>query len=84
MRLRYETRGQLAYEQESMETRQALARSEAYNRELEARVTVLETQSVPMSGSVRMRMTRQRMRHYHAYSGFGRLENAMDTLRDTA
>ncbi|GJR25045.1 hypothetical protein Tco_0973572 [Tanacetum coccineum] len=38
-------RERLAYEQESMETRQALARSEAYNRELEARVTVLETQA---------------------------------------
>ncbi|GKB05066.1 hypothetical protein Tco_0833261 [Tanacetum coccineum] len=34
----------LAYEQESMETRQALARSEAYYRALEARVTVLETE----------------------------------------
>ncbi|GKB71417.1 hypothetical protein Tco_0932829 [Tanacetum coccineum] len=36
-------RERLAYEQESMETRQALARSEAYCRALEARVTVLET-----------------------------------------
>ncbi|GJW08344.1 hypothetical protein Tco_1570767 [Tanacetum coccineum] len=35
-------RERLAYEQESMETRQALARSEAYCRALEARVTVLE------------------------------------------
>ncbi|GKC86506.1 hypothetical protein Tco_1147155, partial [Tanacetum coccineum] len=35
-------RERLAYEQESMETRQALARSEAYYRALEARVTVLE------------------------------------------
>ncbi|GKF91046.1 hypothetical protein Tco_0274747, partial [Tanacetum coccineum] len=33
-----------AYDQESMETRQALARFEAYSRALEARVTVLETQ----------------------------------------
>ncbi|GJU83088.1 putative reverse transcriptase domain-containing protein [Tanacetum coccineum] len=39
-----EERERLAYEQESMETRRALARSEAYNRALEARVTVLETQ----------------------------------------
>ncbi|GJW13055.1 hypothetical protein Tco_0017188 [Tanacetum coccineum] len=38
-------RERLAYEQESMETRQALARSEAYSRALEARVTVLETQA---------------------------------------
>ncbi|GJY63317.1 putative reverse transcriptase domain-containing protein [Tanacetum coccineum] len=38
-------RERLAYEQESMETRQALARSEAYNRVLEARVRVLETQA---------------------------------------
>ncbi|GKD48155.1 hypothetical protein Tco_1277131 [Tanacetum coccineum] len=37
-------RERLAYEQESMETRQALARSEAYYRALEARVTVLETE----------------------------------------
>ncbi|GKF26497.1 hypothetical protein Tco_0082391, partial [Tanacetum coccineum] len=36
-------RERLAYEQESMETRQALARSEAHGRALEARVTVLET-----------------------------------------
>ncbi|GJV30226.1 hypothetical protein Tco_1386674 [Tanacetum coccineum] len=35
----------LAYEQESMETCQALARSEAYSRALEARVIVLETQA---------------------------------------
>ncbi|GJV09330.1 putative reverse transcriptase domain-containing protein [Tanacetum coccineum] len=38
-------RDRLAYEQESMETLQALARSEAYSRALEARVTVLETQA---------------------------------------
>ncbi|GJZ29839.1 hypothetical protein Tco_0574486 [Tanacetum coccineum] len=38
-------RERLAYEQESMETRQALARSEAYSRALEARITVLETQA---------------------------------------
>ncbi|GKF42295.1 hypothetical protein Tco_0125637, partial [Tanacetum coccineum] len=38
-------RERLAYEQESMETRQALARSEAYSRALEARVIVLETQA---------------------------------------
>ncbi|GJS84589.1 putative reverse transcriptase domain-containing protein [Tanacetum coccineum] len=38
-------RERLAYEQESMENRQALARSEAYNRALEARVTMLETQA---------------------------------------
>ncbi|GKD41232.1 putative reverse transcriptase domain-containing protein [Tanacetum coccineum] len=37
-------RERLAYEQESMETRQALARSEAYCRALEARLTVLETE----------------------------------------
>ncbi|GJW43491.1 reverse transcriptase domain-containing protein [Tanacetum coccineum] len=37
-------RERLAYEQESMETRQALTRSEAYCRALEARVTVLETE----------------------------------------
>ncbi|GJU96204.1 hypothetical protein Tco_1320960 [Tanacetum coccineum] len=35
-------RERLAYEQESMETRQDLARSEAHCRALEARVTVLE------------------------------------------
>ncbi|GJW05451.1 hypothetical protein Tco_1564307 [Tanacetum coccineum] len=38
-------RERLAYEQESMETRQALARSKAYSRALEAWVTVLETQA---------------------------------------
>ncbi|GJZ48364.1 reverse transcriptase domain-containing protein [Tanacetum coccineum] len=38
-------RERLAYEQESIETRQALARSEAYSRELEARIKVLETQA---------------------------------------
>nr|GFA16753.1 hypothetical protein [Tanacetum cinerariifolium] len=35
----------LAYEQESIQTHEALARSEAYSRVLEARVTVLETQA---------------------------------------
>ncbi|GJV53867.1 hypothetical protein Tco_1449608 [Tanacetum coccineum] len=35
----------LAYEQESIETRQDLARSEAYSRALEARIRVLETQA---------------------------------------
>ncbi|GJU84114.1 putative reverse transcriptase domain-containing protein [Tanacetum coccineum] len=35
----------VSYQQESMETRQALARSEAYSRALEARVTMLETQA---------------------------------------
>ncbi|GKF98298.1 hypothetical protein Tco_0297081, partial [Tanacetum coccineum] len=38
-------RERLVYEQESMENRQALARSEAYSRALEARVIVLETQA---------------------------------------
>ncbi|GKA75094.1 putative reverse transcriptase domain-containing protein [Tanacetum coccineum] len=38
-------RERLAYEQEGMETRQALARSEAHCRALEARVTVLETEA---------------------------------------
>ncbi|GKD12677.1 hypothetical protein Tco_1197084 [Tanacetum coccineum] len=37
-------RERLAYEQESMETRQALARSEAHYRALQARVTILETE----------------------------------------
>ncbi|GJS91057.1 putative reverse transcriptase domain-containing protein [Tanacetum coccineum] len=37
-------RERLAYEQESMETHQALARSEAHCRALEIRVTVLETE----------------------------------------
>ncbi|GJR55246.1 hypothetical protein Tco_1405767 [Tanacetum coccineum] len=35
----------VSYQQESIETRQALARSKAYSRALEARVTVLETQA---------------------------------------
>ncbi|GKF40367.1 hypothetical protein Tco_0120428, partial [Tanacetum coccineum] len=38
-------RERLAYKQESMETRQDLARSEAYSRALEVRVIVLETQA---------------------------------------
>ncbi|GKG37938.1 hypothetical protein Tco_0457161, partial [Tanacetum coccineum] len=37
-------RERFAYEQESMETHQALARSEAHCMPLEARVTVLETE----------------------------------------
>ncbi|GJT38547.1 hypothetical protein Tco_0091771 [Tanacetum coccineum] len=40
------------YEQESMETRQALARSEAYYRALEARVTVLETEALEAGARV--------------------------------
>ncbi|GJW04462.1 hypothetical protein Tco_1563318 [Tanacetum coccineum] len=35
----------LAYEKESIKTRQALARSEAYSRALEARIIVLDTQA---------------------------------------
>ncbi|GJY68029.1 hypothetical protein Tco_0471011 [Tanacetum coccineum] len=38
-------RERLAYEQEGMETRQALAKSEAHCRTLEAQVTVLETEA---------------------------------------
>nr|GFA70091.1 hypothetical protein [Tanacetum cinerariifolium] len=38
-------RERLAYEQESIQTREALARSEAYSRALESRVAVLETQA---------------------------------------
>ncbi|GKD10321.1 hypothetical protein Tco_1190006, partial [Tanacetum coccineum] len=38
-------RERLAYEQESMETRQALARSEAYSKALEARFTALEARA---------------------------------------
>ncbi|GKF78006.1 hypothetical protein Tco_0230476, partial [Tanacetum coccineum] len=38
-------RERLTYEQESMEKHQALARSEAYSRAIEARITVLETQA---------------------------------------
>ncbi|GJT33764.1 hypothetical protein Tco_0924183 [Tanacetum coccineum] len=38
-------RERLAYKQEGMETRQALAKSEAYCRALEAQVTVLETEA---------------------------------------
>ncbi|GJV56498.1 hypothetical protein Tco_1457503 [Tanacetum coccineum] len=38
-------RERLAYEQESIETRQALARSEAYSRALVAQIRVLETQA---------------------------------------
>nr|GFA54866.1 reverse transcriptase domain-containing protein [Tanacetum cinerariifolium] len=39
-------RERLAYEQESIQTREALARSEAYSRALKARVAVLETQII--------------------------------------
>nr|GEW49118.1 putative reverse transcriptase domain-containing protein [Tanacetum cinerariifolium]GEW76344.1 putative reverse transcriptase domain-containing protein [Tanacetum cinerariifolium]GEX31909.1 putative reverse transcriptase domain-containing protein [Tanacetum cinerariifolium] len=38
-------RRRLAYEQESIQTREALARSEAYSRALKVRVVVLETQA---------------------------------------
>ncbi|GKE44984.1 hypothetical protein Tco_1472268 [Tanacetum coccineum] len=38
-------RERLAYKQESIETRQALARSETYNSALEARIRVLENQA---------------------------------------
>ncbi|GKF52393.1 hypothetical protein Tco_0159303, partial [Tanacetum coccineum] len=38
-------RERLAYEQESIQTRQDLARSKAYSKALEAHVTVLETQA---------------------------------------
>ncbi|GJV54797.1 hypothetical protein Tco_1455802 [Tanacetum coccineum] len=45
LRIEILRRERLAYEQESIETRQALARSEAYSRALEARIRVLETQA---------------------------------------
>ncbi|GJV93737.1 hypothetical protein Tco_1541550 [Tanacetum coccineum] len=45
-------RERLAYEQESMETRQALAKSEAHCRALEARVTVLETEALEAGARV--------------------------------
>nr|GEZ11283.1 hypothetical protein [Tanacetum cinerariifolium] len=38
-------RERLAYEQESIQTRKILTRSEAYSRALEVRVAVLETQA---------------------------------------
>ncbi|GKB00609.1 hypothetical protein Tco_0828602, partial [Tanacetum coccineum] len=38
-------RERLTYEQESIQIRQDLARSEAYSRTLEARVTLLETEA---------------------------------------
>ncbi|GJW41933.1 reverse transcriptase domain-containing protein [Tanacetum coccineum] len=38
-------RERLAYEQESIQSRQDLARSEAYSRTLEARITLLETEA---------------------------------------
>ncbi|GJV57841.1 hypothetical protein Tco_1458846 [Tanacetum coccineum] len=44
MRVSYQERERLAYEQESIQTHQDLARSEAHCRALEARVTVLETE----------------------------------------
>ncbi|GKF27245.1 hypothetical protein Tco_0083139 [Tanacetum coccineum] len=45
-------RERLAYEQERIETRQALARSEAYCRALEARVTMLETEALEAGARV--------------------------------
>ncbi|GJX46057.1 hypothetical protein Tco_0271247 [Tanacetum coccineum] len=45
-------RERLAYEQESIQTRQDLARSEAYYRALEARVTVLETKALEAGARV--------------------------------
>nr|GFA66436.1 hypothetical protein [Tanacetum cinerariifolium] len=42
---RIEVRERLAYEQESIQIREALARSEAYSRTLETRVAVLESQA---------------------------------------
>nr|GEV40881.1 hypothetical protein [Tanacetum cinerariifolium] len=47
MRVSYQVlrRERLAYEQESIQTREALAISEAYSRTLESRVAVLETQA---------------------------------------
>nr|GEY61936.1 reverse transcriptase domain-containing protein [Tanacetum cinerariifolium] len=45
MRVSYQERERLAYEQESIPTREALDRFEAYSRAIEARVAVLETQA---------------------------------------
>ncbi|GJW51102.1 hypothetical protein Tco_0092453 [Tanacetum coccineum] len=57
-------RERLAYKQESIETRHALARFEAYSRVLEEWVTVLETQA-------RRHEWQRQDEAYHAYSGFG-------------
>ncbi|GKA50114.1 hypothetical protein Tco_0743187 [Tanacetum coccineum] len=53
----------LAYEQESIQTHQDLARSEAYCKALEARVTVLETECVATSGSVRLQIVLAAVQH---------------------
>ncbi|GKG40039.1 hypothetical protein Tco_0466816, partial [Tanacetum coccineum] len=52
-------RERLAYEKESIQTRQDLARSEAHCRALEARVTVLKTEARSCCSA------------YHAYPGPG-------------
>ncbi|GJU95815.1 hypothetical protein Tco_1320571 [Tanacetum coccineum] len=75
-------RERLAYEQEGMETRQALARSEAHCRALEARVTVLETEVR------RHEWQRQAAIGIFLFSNIMRnpdlgLEHTHDTLEDT-
>ncbi|GJX50428.1 hypothetical protein Tco_0277273 [Tanacetum coccineum] len=70
-------RERLAYEQEGMETRQALAKSEAHCRALEARVTVLETEARRHEWQRQAAISL--VVHNHAYTG-RRLEHALTTL----
>ncbi|GJR15814.1 putative reverse transcriptase domain-containing protein [Tanacetum coccineum] len=75
-------RERLAYEQESIQTCQDLARSEAYSRALEARVTVLETQARRhewQRQDTDDRVTRHIMRIQDLKAGA-----SDDTLEDTA
>ncbi|GJS65422.1 retrovirus-related pol polyprotein from transposon TNT 1-94 [Tanacetum coccineum] len=66
-------RERLAYEQEGMETRQALARSEAHCRALEARVTVLETEVRRKSCRLGQATDDSCVQHIMPYPGLDRL-----------
>ncbi|GJY31854.1 hypothetical protein Tco_0415349 [Tanacetum coccineum] len=68
-------RERLTYEQESMEKHQALARSEAYSRAIEARITVLETQAHRHEWQ-RQDAEERSDRAYHAFQAL-RLEHTM-------
>ncbi|GKA11403.1 hypothetical protein Tco_0690949 [Tanacetum coccineum] len=72
-------RERLAYEQEGMETRQALARSEAHCRALEARVTVLETEARRHEWQ-RRSCNRDLSVHLLSFMGYSQLAGGIDLL----
>ncbi|GJZ13256.1 hypothetical protein Tco_0548486 [Tanacetum coccineum] len=76
-------RERLAYEQESIQSRQDLARSEAYSRTLEARITLLETEARRHEWQRQAADDLAAVQQIMRYPGLGSLERALTPLEDT-